>query len=146
MTDTRVIELQCNVDDMTAEQIAFAIETFLAAGANDAYATPITMKKSRPAMLLTVMCTEAQRDDMLQLIFRHTSTIGIREVLYERYVLDRTETVVDTPHGKVRRKDASGYGIRRSKYEFEDVAAIARKLGISYAEALAFAESSDKDQ
>lgn len=134
MNRDRVIELECNVDDMTAEEIAFAMERLMDAGAKDVFATPLVMKKSRPGMMLTVMTTEDRREEMLELIFRYTSTIGIREMVFERYILDRTEVEVDTAYGKVRRKDVSGYGASRSKYEYEDLARIARENGLSIGE------------
>lgn len=134
MNRDRVIELECNVDDMTAEEIAFAMERLMDAGAKDVFATPLVMKKSRPGMMLTVMTTEDRREEMLELIFRYTSTIGIRELVFERYILDRTEVEVDTAYGKVRRKDVSGYGVSRSKYEYEDLARIARENGLSIEE------------
>ena len=144
-SENRVIELECNVDDMTAEEIAYAQERLLAMGALDVYTTPIGMKKSRTGALITVMTTEERRDEMLRAIFRYTSTIGIREILSQRYILERTETVVETPYGNVRRKDVSGYGVERSKYEYEDLAGIARELDISIAEARRLVEASETE-
>lgn len=136
MTD-RVCELECNIDDMTAEEVAFAAEMLMAAGARDVATTPIGMKKGRPGILLTVMCKDdpEERERMVGLIFRYTSTIGIREVISERYILDREEYVADTPYGEVRFKKVCGYGVLRSKPEYEDLAEIARERDISLAEA-----------
>ncbi len=133
-TDT-VLELSCNVDDMTAEEIGFAVERLLDGGALDVYTIPIGMKKSRPGTLLRVMCREEARAEMLRLIYLHTSTIGVREARLCRYVLDRKETELDTPYGCIRRKDCSGYGVSRSKLEYEDLARVAREQGISLAQA-----------
>ncbi len=139
-----VVELCCNVDDMTAEAIGFALETFFAAGALEAYTVPIGMKKSRPGTLICVMCREADRDAMIQLIFRHTATLGIREQVSRRYTLTRRIETVDSPFGPVRRKLSQGYGVERQKYEYEDVAAIARKKGTSLADVLAGLKGEEK--
>jgi hypothetical protein len=130
-----VLELQCNLDDMTPEAIGFAMEQLLNAGALDVYTIPIGMKKSRPGVLLSCMCHEEQRDEMVALLFKHTSTIGIRENLSKRYVLDRSFKTVDSPYGTVRVKSASGWGVNRQKAEYEDLARIAREQGISLREA-----------
>ncbi len=126
-----VLELSCNVDDMTAEEIGFAMERLLDGGALEAYTIPIGMKKSRPGTLLRVMCREEKREEILRLLYLHTTTIGVREAKTRRYVLDRKETAVHTPYGDVRRKDSSGYGVSRSKLEYEDLARIARERGMS---------------
>ena len=125
-TDT-VVELACNLDDMTGEAIGFAMEELMNAGALDVFTTAITMKKSRPAIKLTVLCRPEDKDAILALVFRHTTTLGIRENLLHRYTLSRTERTVQTPYGPVRQKCAEGYGVIREKYEYEDVAAIARE-------------------
>lgn len=129
-------ELNCNVDDMTAEQIGFALERCFAAGAADAFTVPVNMKKSRPGTLICVICREELKEALIRTLFLHTSTAGIREKKVERSVLERTLTEVETPYGLVRRKDYSGYGVKRSKYEYEDLARIAREQGMSIAEIL----------
>lgn len=129
-----VIELQCNVDDMTAEAVSFAMEQFFAHGAREVYTIPAGMKKSRPGLLISLMCMEKDRDEMLRLIFRHTTTIGVREHRSRRYTLKRTIESVDTPYGTVRRKVSEGFGTKREKLEYEDVARIAREKDISLAE------------
>lgn len=130
-----VYSLSCNVDDMTAEAVGFALERFFESGALDAYTVPIGMKKSRPGTLIQVLCRREDREALAACIFRHTTTLGIRTCACGRYVLDRTVSAVDTPYGPVRRKDAQGYGVTRSKYEYEDLARIARERGIGLAEA-----------
>ena len=122
------------VTGLTAEAIGFAQEELLAAGALDVYTTPIGMKKGRPAVLLSCMCRMEDRERLLGLLFRHTTTLGVRENVCRRYTLERGERTVDTPHGPVRLKTASGWGVVRSKPEYEDVARIARGQGISLAE------------
>lgn len=137
MKRDRVCEFECNIDDMTAEEIAFACEMLMAEGAKDVRTVPISMKKGRPGTLLTVMCSddEAERDRMVRLIFRYTTTIGIREVISERFIMDRAERIYETPYGKVRVKEVSGYGTERRKAEYEDLARIAREQGVSFSEA-----------
>lgn len=129
-----VLELSCNVDDMSAEQISFAMERLFEGGALDAYTVPIGMKKSRPGVLLRVLTKEQDKEKILGLLFRHTTTIGVRETRMQRYVLDRKMTSVETPYGTVRCKESTGYGVKRTKYEYEDLAAIAREKGISLEE------------
>ena len=124
-------ELNCNVDDMTGEQVGFALEQLMAQGALDAFTIPIGMKKSRPGILLRVLCREEDKEKMIRLIFRHTTTLGIRETFCARHTLERSVETVDTPYGPVRRKVSSGYGVRRCKYEYEDLARIAREKNLS---------------
>ena len=121
-----VRELSCNLDDMTAEAVAFVMETLLEAGALDVWTTPITMKKSRLGTMLSLLCREEDSQRMAELLFRHTTTIGVREYACRRYTLDRTVDTVSTPYGDVRRKTSCGYGVTRKKYEYEDLARIAR--------------------
>jgi uncharacterized protein (TIGR00299 family) protein len=129
-------ELSCNVDDMTGEQIGFALETLLEKGALDVFTIPVGMKKSRPGILLTVLCKEGDKEKMVSLIFKHTTTLGIREKFCTRYTLQRKVETVGTPYGIVRKKISSGYGIQRSKYEYEDIAKAAREHNISIAQVL----------
>ena len=136
-----ILELTCNLDDMTPEALGFAMEEILAAGAVDVFTIPVTMKKSRPGFLLTCMCRESLRDEILRNIFLHTTTLGVRENVCNRYTLRREIEARDTADGEIRRKTASGWGTRRDKYEFEDLARIAREKGISLAEA---AETADQ--
>ena len=132
-TDT-VLELSCNVDDMTAEEIGFAMDRLFEGGANEVFTIPIGMKKSRPGTLIRVMCKEQDREKMLRLIFKYTSTIGVRETPTHRYILDRRTETVETPYGEVRRKISSGYGVVRAKYEYEDLAKIASGQGLGIEE------------
>ena len=130
-TEESILELCCNVDDMSPEAVGFAIEELLRHGAPDAWYEPIGMKKTRPGLLLCCLCREEQRDEMVRLLFQHTSTIGIRETLCRRYVLKRSEEVITTPYGPVRRKISEGFGVDRRKEEYEDLARIAREQKLS---------------
>lgn len=126
-----VFELSCNVDDMTAEDIAFAVERLFEGGALEVYTVPIGMKKSRPGTLLRVMCREEDREKIVGLLFAHTSTIGVREIETHRYVLNRKIETVDTPFGEIKRKISAGYGVKREKYEYDDIARIAKEQNLS---------------
>lgn len=137
-----VCELSCNLDDMTPEAIGFAEERFFAAGALEVYTLPAQMKKSRPGVLLSVICREKDRDEMLRLLFRHTSTLGVRENISRRYTLRRTVETAATAYGTVRRKVSKGCGVTKTKYEYEDLARIARETGMSLEEVKAQLEAS----
>lgn len=82
---------------MTGEEIGFAMEQLLSGGALDVFTTPIGMKKNRPGVLLSVLCRACDRETMARLIFRHTTTLGIRESLQNRYTLERRTQTVSTP-------------------------------------------------
>ena len=131
-----IVELRCNVDDMTGEAIGFALEQLLGSGALDAFTVPVGMKKSRPGVLITVLCREEKKEAMVRLLLKHTTTLGVREFPCRRYALSRTMEVVNTPFGPVRKKVSSGYGVRREKLEYDDLAKIAKEQNISLAEAL----------
>lgn len=129
-----IIELACNLDDMTPEELSFAMEELFTLGALDVYFTSIGMKKSRPGVKLTCMCRERQRKQMLECIFKHTTTLGVREYVCKRYELGRSEKTVRTQDGEVRVKTSSGYGAVCEKAEYEDLAALARKSGKTIAQ------------
>ena len=139
-----VAELCCNLDDMTAEAIGFAQEQLFAAGALDVYTIPAQMKKSRPGILLSVLCREADKERMLRLVFQHTTTLGVRERISRRYTLARTTESIPTELGKVSAKISTGYGVTREKYEYEDVARIARERGLSFADVITRIRRSEK--
>ena len=136
ITGDEVWELSCNIDDMTGEAVGFAMERLFEAGALDVYTIPIGMKKSRPGILLQVMCHESNKEAILHAMFKHTTTIGIRENKMSRYVLDRRVESKETIYGPLRCKISSGYGVERKKYEYEDLNRIAREHNISIENAL----------
>lgn len=129
-----ILELSCNLDDCTGEAIGFAMERLLDAGALDVYWTSVGMKKNRPGILLTCMCRPLDREKMVELLFRHTTTLGVRESAFRRYTLSRESKTIQTPDGDIRVKVSTGYGVTREKPEFEDLAKIARKTGKSLSE------------
>lgn len=132
----RILSLQCNVDDMTGEAVGFALENLLELGALDAFTVPIGMKKSRPGILLSVLCRESDREKLVEALFRHTTTLGVREAVCDRHTLHREVQTVDTPFGTIHKKVSTGYGVHREKYEYEDLAAIARQRQMSLEEIL----------
>ena len=129
-----IVELRCNLDDMTGEAIGFACEQLLAAGALDVFTTAITMKKSRPGVLLSVLCKPEQRETVTALLFHHTTTLGIRYQTLARSTLERRTEQAPTPYGTVRYKISTGYGAEHRKPEYEDLARIAREQGLSLQE------------
>ncbi|MCR5737415.1 MAG: nickel pincer cofactor biosynthesis protein LarC [Eubacterium sp.] len=132
----KVLELSCNVDDMTGEQIGFAIEQLLEEGALEAYTISVGMKKSRPGIMICVLCKEEDREHMVEQIFKHTTTLGIRENLCKRYTLTRELKKKDTPLGEIRVKQSKGFGVTREKFEYEDLAEIARSRNSSLEEVM----------
>lgn len=123
-TDT-VVQLSCNMDDISGERISFAQARLFEAGALDVFSIPIGMKKSRPGVLFNCICRQEDKEKMVKLIFKHTSTIGIRETVCQRYVLDRSEEVVHTQYGDVRIKKSEGYGVKKIKPEYNDLEKLA---------------------
>lgn len=126
-----VFELACNLDDMTPEDVGFAMERLLEAGALDVYTLPIGMKKNRPGTMLCVLCKPEDRQRMAEGMFRYTTTLGIRETAHGRYVLRRESRTRQTPFGPVREKLAEGFGVSRRKPEYEDIRRIALEQGLS---------------
>lgn len=123
-----IIELACNIDDMTGEEIGYAVEKLMEGKAVDVYTTAISMKKSRPGIKLSVLCKPSDKEDIIEEIFKYTKTIGIREYLCQRYVLDRNIERRQTPLGEVRVKVSEGYGQKKEKMEYEDLKEIAEKI------------------
>ncbi len=129
-----VLELECNLDDMTPEALGYAQEALFKEGALDVFTTAIGMKKSRPGVLLSVICRPADKGRLVEVLFRDTTTLGVREKACSRYVLSRKSESVDTEFGPVRVKKSYGYGVQRSKFEYDDISAIAREKGLSLEE------------
>lgn len=136
-TSDCVILLECNLDDMTGEALGYALEKLLEAGALDAWFTPIYMKKNRPAVLLSVLCTSSMANELTRLLLEHTSTLGVRWCEMERTKAQRVMDTVQTPWGPVRRKvKMLGTQVVSAKPEYEDCARIAREAGVTLQEVL----------
>lgn len=130
-TENEILELVCNLDDMTPEALSFACQRLLEEGALDVYTLPGCMKKGRPGWQLVALCDPAHKDPLIHQVFALTSTTGLRVRTCEKHVLSYTITTRETPYGPVRVKKAQGYGVRRSKPEYEDMARIAREHKIT---------------
>ena len=126
-----ITRLECNVDDMTGEAIGYAMDQLFKAGARDVYTQPIGMKKSRPGIMLCVICLPEDADRLAGVMMKHTTTLGIRRQDMTRYTLTRRVQTVDTPYGPIRVKTAKGMGVTRRKAEYDDLAALAEKNGVS---------------
>ena len=126
-----VTELRANIDDMTGEELGRAMEELLAAGALDVSYLPLQMKKHRPGVLFLCLCRPADADRLAREILRRTSTFGVRRVDCARYAMAIARSTVDTALGPVTRKTGTGWGLTKSKPEYEDLAAIARQRDLS---------------
>jgi uncharacterized protein (TIGR00299 family) protein len=135
-TIEEITELVCNLDDMTPEALAFAQQLLFEEGALDVYTTPVCMKKGRMGLLFSCMCRSELKDKMISLIFKHTTTLGIRENISRRYTLQREQTQIQTEYGAVNIKTASGFGVQKSKPEYEDIAKIAKEKGMTIQDVL----------
>jgi uncharacterized protein (DUF111 family) len=122
--DGRVLVLECNIDDMNPQFYGSLIERLQAAGALDVYLSPVQMKKNRPGTLVTVLAPVGLRDGMLDLLFRDSTTIGVRYHEAERECLSREWHTVTTRFGDVRIKIARrGAAVMNAAPEYEDCAA-----------------------
>lgn len=129
-----IVEVVCNLDDMTAEAIGYACKLLLQRGALDVSTTAIGMKKGRPAVQLSVLCAPERGREFGKLLLTHTTTIGVRMRRWERMVLRSEQAEVQTDYGPLRVKVSKGYGITRYKPEFEDVRRIAEQSGSPFDE------------
>ena len=126
-----VIVIEANIDDMSPQNFAYATEKLLGAGALDVFTIPIQMKKARPGHLLQVLASPDAVDRLTQIIFRETTTIGIRRYPVERSVLDREFVEVDTEFGKVKIKVSRLNGeVMNASPEYEDCARIAQEKNV----------------
>jgi uncharacterized protein (TIGR00299 family) protein len=133
-TNYRIAQLQCNLDDMTGEAVGFAVNLLLQEGALDVFTVPIQMKKNRPAVLLTCICSECKTHFFAELILRHTTTFGVRRTICDRYALKRSILRKQTLFGNIRIKTGEGYNIKKIKPEYDDVAKAAHLNNVSFGE------------
>jgi uncharacterized protein (TIGR00299 family) protein len=139
--------LQCNIDDMTAEMLGVAMDILMEHGAMDVHFTPILMKKNRPATCVSLLCAVADEERFKELLFRHTTTLGIKSYPLDKTVLDSALERLDTPLGPVTMKHALRDGKSlRSKPELEDCREIARIHDIPLAEVYAIIARHGKEQ
>lgn len=125
-SEDTIIELSCNLDDMTPEEIGYAVEQLVFSSALDVFTTPIMMKKQRPGTMLTVLCKVDDIDNVRDLIFKHTTSLGIRYHRCDRYILNRSTGDIDWGGHTIAFKKSCGFGVVRDKYEYDSLAAIAK--------------------
>jgi len=137
--------LQCNIDDMTAEMMGVAMERLMDAGAMDVHFTPIQMKKNRPATSLSLLCAQRDEARFKELLFLHTTTLGIKSFRLEKTALKTRFRTLQTPLGSVRMKQALlNDKVLREKPELEDCRSIAEKNDIPLAAVYAMIADTDK--
>lgn len=140
-----VVVLETNLDDITGEEIGFAIEQLWQAGALDVFTVAIQMKKNRPGTLLSVIASPEDTQRLEQLMFHHTRTLGIRKSTHDRSVLSRRRVLVDTPWGKVACKEVIyPDGTRGISPEYEDCRKIAIEQGLKLTDIVRTAEKAGK--
>jgi uncharacterized protein (TIGR00299 family) protein len=128
----RVVKIECEIDDMNPQLFGPLIDNLLGAGALDAFYTAVHMKKGRPGTLVTVLAPPAKRQALIDLLFRDSTTIGVRYEEMARACLDRAIEVVQTPYGPVRFKVARQDGRElNAAPEFDDCERIAAQHGVS---------------
>jgi uncharacterized protein (TIGR00299 family) protein len=126
--------LEANIDDMSPQHYELAVERLFAAGARDVWLTPVTMKKGRPAIVLSALGAPGDEDALARAMLRETTTIGVRVRRERRYVATREIVLVDTPFGPVRVKRATIEGHERARPEYDDLLRIARERELPLAE------------
>ncbi len=123
--------METNVDDMTPELAGALIPRLLEAGALDATLTPVHMKKQRPGILVSLLCRPEQREALRDVLFRESTTFGVREHAVRRTALERRHESVDTPFGRVRLKIGSWRGrVVTASPEYEDCLRAAEQAGV----------------
>ena len=128
----RVVVLECQIDDMNPQLYGTLMERLVSAGALDVFYAPIQMKKNRPGTLVTVVAPPGRREALADVLFRESTTLGVRVTETERERLEREEVVVETPAGAVRIKVARrGGALRNAAPEFDDCARLAAERGLS---------------
>ena len=136
----RVVVLECQIDDMNPQLYGALMERLAAAGALDVFYAPIQMKKNRPGTAVTVVAPTGRREALADVLFRESTTIGLRVTETERERLDREQVAVETPLGPVRVKVARRDGaIRNAVPEFDDCARLAAEQGLSIKDVQAIA-------
>jgi uncharacterized protein (TIGR00299 family) protein len=147
VTRDRVVALECNVDDLNPEHFEYLMERLLEAGALDVSLQNIQMKKNRPGFLVRVLARPSQRIEMSELLFRESSTIGVRTSEWDRIVLARESGRVQTPHGRIAVKLVRGLdGEASVSAEYDDCKRAAKKAGVPLREVVRIAEAIARDE
>ena len=129
-----IVEIVCNLDDMTGEALSFALKVLLENGALDGYMVPIHMKKSRPGQMLVCLCKPEDEEKMVELMLKHTTTFGVRSSKCQRHTLERVIETIQTEYGPIRIKTGNGFGVSKNKVEYDDLASLADKMNMSISE------------
>jgi uncharacterized protein (TIGR00299 family) protein len=138
--DAPVSVIETNLDDMSPQIYGYFVERALAAGALDVFSTAVQMKKNRPGVLLTILCDAAHTARLMDLVFRETTSIGVRTYDVRRKVLDRESVPVETPFGEVRMKVSRMNGsVLNVTPEYEDCQRLAAEKGIPLKQVIAAA-------
>ena len=126
-TGQRIVKLEANIDDSTGEQLAYCMDCLMKAGAKDVSFVPLYMKKNRPAYEVHVICDPCDVSCMEEILFRETTTIGIRRCVMDRTVMDREVRAVETVYGTAHVKVCCYGDIRKIYPEYESVRALCQK-------------------
>jgi uncharacterized protein (TIGR00299 family) protein len=136
--DEDILVLEANLDDMSPQVYGYFAERALEAGALDVFSVPVQMKKNRPGQLVTVLCKPADREKFTGLLFRETTTLGVRQSHVQRRALERESIFVETSFGSIRLKIARLNGqILNVAPEYEDCQRVAAERGIPLKQVLA---------
>ncbi len=145
--ETDMVQLEANLDDMNPELTEYVAERLFAAGAVDVWWAPVTMKKSRPALVLSVLGPAARREELTRIVLTETTTLGVRHAAVERRVLDRRVEEVDTAYGKVPVKLGLLDGaVVNAAPEYEACKTIAKAKGVPLKEIYAAAQAAFRER
>lgn len=130
--EDKICKLEANIDDSTGEQLGYVLGALMEAGARDVHYTPVYMKKNRPGWQLNVICMEEDREKLENIIFRETTTIGIRRQKMDRTVLRRSKKTVQTPYGEAEVKICEKDGMKKVYPEYESVVRLCKESGAAF--------------
>lgn len=131
-----ILELICTIDDMNNEELTFAVDTLSAAGALDVFYTHINLKNNQTGVRLYCLCAFDQKKQFTELLFKYTSSNSIQYQMYSQLCLETSTEKIHTNYGTIRKNVSTGYGIKKSKFEFEDLKQVAANEGVSIQELL----------
>ncbi len=137
--------LECNIDDMNPEHFDFLFELLFEAGALDVHIIPIIMKKSRPAFKLEVLCSKDKLASLMEIVFKHTTSLGIKNYTVNKYYLHRDFVQVSTPWGEVKCKRSFLNGkLLHEKPEYEECKQIAKANNLRIEEIINYINANRK--
>ena len=143
----RVVVLECEIDDMNPQIFGALMDKLYAAGALEVFYASVQMKKNRPGTLMTIVAGPGDRETMIEMVFRESTTIGVRYQELSRECLDREMVTVDTPLGAVRFKVARRNGqVFNAQPEFDDLAKLSHERGIPIKDVQALAHKAWLDR